>query len=215
MIIELNPKINFVDAIDGLATLEDIASEPKVLSASPEEVYKKEGTLAQKILYALGSFDVPDGLYPVIDTRVHRLMPGMYPAIPGWHCDDWPRKDYISQPDPSLVNKEAYHIVCNIATSRHVSNTEFNLDHHKFEWDQKSPLWKELHSSIEKRNDVTRRQLLPGQIVKFSYDTPHRAMPCIERGWRFFFRLSMMHRPPVKSVHNSEQVYILSEENGW
>lgn len=213
--IELNPVTSIVDSIYGLASLEEIASEPKMLSVTPEEAWDIGGPLTLKVLKAIKSFDVPDGLYPIIDTRVHRLMPGMYPAIPGWHCDDWPRKDYTSQPDPDLVNKEAYHIVCNIATSKYVSNTEFNLDYHKFNWDQKSPLWKKLHSSLEERSNVTRRQLLPGQIVKFSYDTPHRAMPCMERGWRYFFRLSMMHRPPVKSIHNSEQVYILSEENGW
>lgn len=27
----------------------------------------------------------------VFDSRVHMLMPGWYPAIPGWHHDDVPR----------------------------------------------------------------------------------------------------------------------------
>src|SRR5580700_1237659 len=40
-------------------------------------------------------FDAPI----IVDTRVHMLMPGWYPCIPGWHHDDVPRTRADGQPD--------------------------------------------------------------------------------------------------------------------
>src|SRR3990167_1133411 len=41
---------------------------------------------------AIGAMDLRnDRKYIVVDTKIHLLLPGFYPAIPGWHTDGVPR----------------------------------------------------------------------------------------------------------------------------
>lgn len=42
--------------------------------------------------------------YCSLDTRVSMLMPGWFPCIPGWHCDDFYRPD--GHPAPSLAAEQ-------------------------------------------------------------------------------------------------------------
>lgn len=155
------------------------------------------------------------GLTPVIDVRVQRLMPGMYPSIPGWHCDAVPRKDYHSQPDFSLLHPASMHMTCLLSTSDNVSNTEFLAVPFGMTFTDDEPVWKQLHKHIVKES-MTSMTIRPGWVYKFSSLTPHRTAPTVERGWRLFFRMSMYHNPPiVNKVPAAQQVYLLSEENGW
>jgi hypothetical protein len=55
-----------------------------------------------------------------------------------------------------------------------------------------------------------------GVLARFTCKTLHRASPCHKRGWRMFFRFSMLPRPDIKNeIPKQQQVYQLSEENGW
>lgn len=157
-----------------------------------------------------------ESLTPVIDVRVQRLMPGMYPSIPGWHCDSVPRATYTSQPDFKLLHPHSFHLTCLLSTSENVSNTEFLDEEISVEFDEDSAIWRQLHIAIENAGPLKKVVAAPGRVYKFDSLTPHRTMPCVERGWRLFFRLSMYHNPPiVNKVPAAQQVYLLSEENGW
>ena len=143
-------------------------------------------------------------------------MPGMYPAIPGWHCDDWPRPDYGAQPDPSMRHPLAYHITCFVDTfDGDLSATEYVLSQLQLDVSEGTPLWQQVHKQIEELN-VPRARMRGGAVYRFSGDTIHRATPAKARGWRYWFRFSTMHRKPDKALTpGPEQVYVLSEENGW
>lgn len=59
-----------------------------------------------------------------IDSRVHMLMPGWYPCIPGWHHDDVQRTRKDKQPDYFAENPiRAQHIMMLVGAD--VSATEF------------------------------------------------------------------------------------------
>ena len=59
--------------------------------ASPEDAIRYGGEATRA---AIGAMDLRgDRKYIVVDTKVHMLMPGMLPAIPGWHTDGAPRKE--------------------------------------------------------------------------------------------------------------------------
>lgn len=91
------------------------AAEPSLFSMSVDMALESCGGLTRRILHHM-PWECDDykeaeaaGLQPVIDVRIHRLMPGMYPAIPGWHCDRVPRANYHSQPDFREVHPLAHH----------------------------------------------------------------------------------------------------------
>ena len=86
-------------------SLTELAQEPSLFSCSPEGVGQLGGTLSKKCLsFVEKAYEASilhakaEGLSAIIDVRVQRLMPGMFPSIPGWHCDAVPRCSYHGQP---------------------------------------------------------------------------------------------------------------------
>lgn len=222
----LDPNILSTGYVNGQRTTGELAAEPSLFSCSMEHAEAKGGDITQEILHQIKLLHKKDmalafaaGLHEVIDVRVQRLMPGMYPSIPGWHCDSVPRANYFAQPDFSLVNPASFHITCIVDTSRgpedYVSNTEFCHKKINFNYDDAFPVWKQLHDQLV-REGVRGPTYSQGQLLKFSSLTPHRAQATATRGWRMFFRMSMYVNPPVvNGVPSQQQVYVLSEANGW
>ncbi len=223
MKVHIRPFIAPYVGVEGHREIAELAAEPSLFRCSMEHAEAMGGPITKEILAEVRAQFKADmhsayaaGLTEVIDVRVQRLMPGMYPSIPGWHCDAVPRKHYHAQPDFSLINPNTFHITCIVDTDPHgVSDTEYLGQDFMWEYDDGEPIWKQLHQYIE-RAGHTGRAMRAGDLIKFNSMTPHRARPCHRRGWRLFFRMSMYHNPPVANgVPNAQQVYILSEENGW
>jgi hypothetical protein len=206
----------------GIATF---AEEPSLFSNSPIGVRAQGGSLSKIALHHVEEQYASEirraekaGLSAVVDVRVQRLMPGMYPSIPGWHCDAVPRNSYHGQPDFDLIDPAAFH-VCVLLSSEPcgVSNTQYVDQHMVFKlWQSpERTVYRQLHEEVEKHKP----QLIhvkDGEFIKFTPHTVHRAMPTLRRGWRMFFRYSMYHKPPLENkIANCQQVYILSEANGW
>ena len=153
--------------------------------------------------------------YIVVDTRVTMLMPGQYPSIPGWHCDDVPRTQ--GQPDFSKP-LNCQHYMCLVSANRDgiikcPSSTEFITSTHEFEI---NPLkvWQSLHEQAELVEKKT-RFVKEREIVKFNQLAIHRASPAVSGGWRLFFRLSLTDRPPTNEVRNQVQIYVDPNQAGW
>lgn len=156
----------------------------------------------------------PDGLFDCLDTRLHRLMPGMFPAIPGWHCDDVPRPTYDSQPRLDLIDPRVRHWTVTLATDPSgISRTEFVTEDVTIDVDESRPLWRQVHDFVERERPRT-MFLDPGKVCEFSSTSIHRATATTVRGWRWWARVSWRKNRPTL-VNTAEQVYILSEANGW
>lgn len=161
------------------------------------------------------------GLFPNIDVRVHRLYPGDFPAVPGWHTDGEFRRDYHSQPDLNKFTEHS-HIIGSISTDDDgVSLTD--VVNEEFEAEIENPnedhtLWQQVHDQIEAHEPST-LYIPDGQLTKIGAMTLHRASPARTRGWRLFLRLSMWHKPYISdeggSIARQEYVYRLSESKGW
>ncbi len=162
--------------------------------------------------------DLHPGLFDVCDVRVQRLMPGMFPSIPGWHCDDVPRNGYHSQPDLGAARNGVGHVVGTLSSSGEgVSRTEFVAEEMaSFRPITDEPVWRQLHRHVEEGEPATWRAP-DGWWVPITWRTPHRATPAVRRGFRIFFRMSMRPRPAHDEPQDRtvEQVYLLTEENGW
>ena len=218
---EFWPYLSHCGKVPGLWTIEEISQEPMLFMASRRFAFSHGGELTRQVLVQLEKQDafrmVPTRFHPVIDTRVHMLMPGMYPTIPGWHCDGVPRRGPDGQPDLSLMDPEQKHWSVYMASGDGVSPTEFIFDNVSVRYHTRH-VWGSVNQSVLRRQNSSEPlkviRAAPGEIYGFNSKTLHRATPCTERGWRFFFRLSYMESEPANQIRRQTQVYMLGED-GW
>tara|TARA_R110000782_G_scaffold184388_2_gene274756 strand:+ start:115893 stop:116591 length:699 start_codon:yes stop_codon:yes gene_type:complete len=210
-------------------TIKELSGERSVHGCSPQWVIDNGTPIIKELTkFALGvsnhHYTKPQGYSLVVDARVQRMMPGMFPSIPGWHCDAVPRADYHSQPDLSRINPNARHFITTLSTvDGGVSNTLYMKKPLTVDFHHSEPVWQQAHRACVKvKSDPYNfsshfRPGLDGEMMIIGADTLHTAQACRERGWRLFFRMSMMHTKPINEGKfvDQQQVYILSEENGW
>lgn len=219
-----NPHIRLKDKVEPLFSIDELSDETMLYSASLDFALDNGGPITRKILGKMIYLDEVikaqngeyDGLNIVIDTRCHMLMKGMYPAIPGWHCDAFPRHKKYAQPDLLNGNKEVKHYICLVSNVENVSRTQFALDSVTIDVDEKN-VWKSVSRQIKNKvenKDIKARQCTEGDIIEFDQQTLHCALPCVNPGWRFFLRLSFYHSPPINKIRKQVQVYT-NIENGW
>jgi hypothetical protein len=210
----------FVGKIEGATAL---LAEPSLYSCSPVAMENYGGPLIRSALAQIRErYEHPirratnEGLSAICDVRVHRLFPGQYPAIPGWHCDAVPRGAYSGQPNFSLVHPFAFH-VCLLLSSelKGVSNTEYVSQPMSPQlWDQEH-VYRNIHQEVDRIKPQT-ATAQDGQFVWFDQRTIHRAKPAHARGVRLFLRYSMIEKPVLANkLNNNVQIYQLAEESGW
>jgi hypothetical protein len=208
--------------IRGPATA-DLLAERSMYASSPLFVREKGSPLVNRLLrdieerydYAISQAQ-REGLAAVLDVRVHRLFPGQYPGIPGWHCDFVPRGSYSGQPNFSLCHPRAFHIALLLSDQPHgVSSTRFVDQPIRPDLYDKEHVYRNLHHEVHRINPPI-RTIKDGELVWFNQKTIHAASPCHRRGVRMFLRYSMIEKPVVANQFaDQQQVYLLSEENGW
>lgn len=152
----------------------------------------------------------------IVDTRVHMLMKGWYPCIPGWHHDDVPRSTADGQ--PNYKNPEYFSYHCAALVNAKIAPTEFLIGDIDVpdpepgrviyeQWDRHLRLGK----SQGKRVSAPDRRLL-----YFDAATFHRGVEATENGWRWFGRISInTDRKPTNEIRRQVQVYLSVVNAGW
>lgn len=152
-----------------------------------------------------------------IDSRVHMLMPGWFPCIPGWHHDDVPRERADGQPnyvDPS------YHSEHIMALFGDASLTEFAIGTAGFDdVPIGSVFYREWHSKVEEhiRDGKLSRIITPeSRLINFDAHTWHQGTPATKSGWRFFIRATRNGNPKrANELRQQTQVYMPAPMAGW
>ena len=197
-----------------------VKNEPMIYSGSPDFAHKNSGPITKRILSDLLSHPMfiavqtfaPDNFSTVIDTRVTMTMPGMYPSIPGWHCDDVPRSSSHDQPVLHSVNPLVQHFMVLLSDQEDaVSCTEFVSDPFDVNVDLAN-VWNSVDKAVNEQKPKT-GFLKQGELIRFNQEAIHRASPTKTAGWRYFFRASITHRKPANEIRNQVQVY--ASEGGW
>ena len=151
----------------------------------------------------------------IIDTRVHMLMPGWFPCIPGWHHDDVPR-GADGQPDYTVFNPVRHWILLLNAA---VAPTEFLTTEVRL--DRPAPgktVYGEWHKDIEAIEPLQKSTQLArsGDWYEFDAGTFHRGTAAVRSGWRYFMRISRNStRVPTNEVRRQVQVYLPALTAGW
>lgn len=146
-----------------------------------------------------------------IDTRVHMLMPGMYPCIPGWHHDYVPRTKENGQPDYDdesglrsehlmlMINSEVAPTKFAIGEAEYddvVSGNVYGQWHKETEW----------HLSSGKLQEV---DAVSNQWILFDDRSMHRGVKATKMGWRYFIRVSRFFIDVSKHTHvEGDRVYL-------
>lgn len=153
----------------------------------------------------------------VIDTRVHMLMPGWYPCIPGWHHDDVPRYTRTGQPD--YANPAYFSRHCMALVNSDICPTEFLLGEVTVpEPDMDRVVYKDWDDYLEgPGRDQGRRVSAPDrQLIYFDAASFHRGVTAKANGWRWFGRASIdTDRKPTNELRRQVQVYMGVVNAGW
>lgn len=85
-------KVIFGNKIDK-PSQDEIKNTQGLWNASFEDAIRFGGDLTRSALQAMNIRG--DRKHIVVDVKTHMLMPGMIPAIPGWHTDGVDRKSVV------------------------------------------------------------------------------------------------------------------------
>lgn len=104
MEVTLNNALRHVCALD-LASEAEVKALGMIYRGDLDFAYLHGGPLVARFLDAalrdVRPRDQSRFAFATVDSRVHLLFPGMYPCIPGWHCDDFYR------PEPTVADELA------------------------------------------------------------------------------------------------------------
>ncbi len=163
----------------------------------------------------------------VIDSRVHMLMPGWFPCIPGWHHDDVPRTRADGQPNYGPGQDRSEHVMALVNGS--VCPTEFALGRAEFvEPPIGVTLYETWHREVEAKiaaGLLNRIRVPTSTMIKFDDRAWHQGTAAISNGWRFFIRASRYfddagqpiarRNPRTNEVRRQVQVYLADPFKGW
>lgn len=214
--------ISLFSSIPPVWSWREIRAETMLYSASTEFAFDNAGPITFSIMNMLKDMGVlgrcPESKHIVIDSRVHMLMPGQYPCIPGWHCDGV-KRNMTGQPDiEAPFDKDCLHYFVHVGSDAPMAPTEYIPGELRLTGIEPNRVWgtvdREVNEQIKRHGASIVHKMKPGSITEVSQDTLHRCPPAEKSGWRFFFRLSYWHSPPKNEIRNQTQVYALPEQ-GW
>jgi hypothetical protein len=199
-----------------------VKNEPMFFNCDLEYAYKNGSEITRTFLDGLPEDWKLDDV--VLDSRVHMLMKGWYPCIPGWHHDDVPRSTPTGQPNYTNPEYHAEHLMGLV--NAHLAPTEFALG--KFfmtEPDIEKTIYKVWHDEVEahlaSRYSGWTHEFIEaqsGKYIQFDAHTFHTGSKAVANGWRWFIRLSR-NTNRTKFITNERrhqvQVYMDDPTQGW
>lgn len=167
----------------------------------------------------------------VFDSRVHMLMPGWYPAIPGWHHDDVPRPKKIKpgthfmtagQPDYKNMTYKSEHIMglCN----GDICPTQFACGQIELPDPKEGELvyrkWHPLVNSAIEKGELILKLAPSLRYIHFDWQSFHQGQKTVGNGWRWFGRITKnSDRCKPENISNEirtqVQVYLEFPMEGW
>lgn len=203
---------------------ETIKNEPMFFNCDMMFAYQNSGPITKAFLDA-----APDDWgMAVFDSRVHMLMPGWYPAIPGWHHDDVPRPEIpigqhfitAGQPDYDNPRYLSQHL-CGLVNAE-ICPTAFAVGKCIMPAIQEGELiYRQWHQEVEsliKHHKLDVIHAKSGQLIYFDWQTFHTGTRASGNGWRWFGRLTRSSdrcNKKTNEIRRQAQVYLEFPMEGW
>lgn len=183
---------------------------------------------------ALGAMNLKgDRKHIIVDTKVHMLMKGFIPAIPGWHTDGVPRgaeRNPAGSGDPDIeaqinhnqldISAPRYHL---LVTGSHCP-TRFLANPLTLDVDNGRNLYAFMSKYINTLNMLSPSHFdyldTPAStVVEWDWWNIHCAQIATGRGWRYLIRVTETDHieprtNPADFIRTQNQVYVPTEF-GW
>lgn len=195
---------------------EVIKNEPMFFNASLDFAYEHGGEITRDFILNLPNDWYYD--FPVVDSRVHMLMPGWFPCIPGYHHDDVPRN--TSNGQPNYDNPEYYSQHLMGLVNGEICPTVFALGEHSLP-KAEGIIYKNWHPLVEqqiKDGTLSEYEALSGKYIQFDWQSMHTGQRAKGNGWRWFIRLSRnteRQAYTTDELRRQVQVYLEFPMEGW
>lgn len=221
---KFNSQINFLNKFNANKT--QIKSEPMFFNCDLDFAYTNGGTITRSFIDAL-PLEWRNS-ESVIDTRCHMLMPGWYPAIPGYHHDDVPRPIDVpagkhfgvaGQPNYDNPRYHSQHILGLVNAD--IAPTQFVVGEIELPKIESGIVYREWDRIIRDKiakNLLTIVEAPDCQLVHFDCHALHTAVPAVKDGWRWFARVSRDTERTNKitnEIRGQVQVYLEYPMQGW
>jgi hypothetical protein len=215
IMFKFNSKIEIGKALPEFSQ-DEVKNEPMLFNCNREFAYTLGGKLTKTFIDSLPSkFAYSRDL--VIDSRVHMLMAGWYPCIPGFHHDDVPREREDKQPNYINPSYKAEHCMALVGDC---CPTEFAVGEAEF---PDVPLgevcYKKWHPMVVdkiKSGELKSFSAPSNKLIYFDYHTWHQGIPAIKGGWRWFVRATInTKREPTNELRKQVQTYLAFPMEGW
>jgi len=197
-------------------TQDEVKSEPMFFRAAFGFATINGGQITRAFLSHLPDWfkDAEDFTF---DSRVHMLMPGWYPCIPGFHHDDVPRTRSDKQPNYDTPEYKSEHAMALIGDC---CPTEFALGTSNFpEVLHNEIVYKHWHPHVVeqiKSGKLESFSAPSNKIIYFDWNTWHQGTKAIKRGFRWFGRASInTNRIPLNEIRVNANVYMDEPMEGW
>ena len=196
----------------------------ETLSALPCGLFRStasEGAeLIPELAGLLNSCPVKDLDAYEFDVKIHMLMPGQYPCVPNWHCDNVPRDVNRKLAYNEAKLREEPPMLLWVSNGPH---TEFlarpaYMARAPKDHGEVADFVNSLKESVG--DDIAVTRFLPAQQwVSFSSTAPHRGRASDQHQWRVFVRAThksvLPVRPKVHLLRRHCQVYLDSAKFSW
>lgn len=194
-----------------------IKNEPMFFSCSLDYAYEYGGFPTMKFINSLPT-EWKEDPNVILDSRVHMLMEGWYPCIPGWHHDDVPRDREDGQPEYDNPSYRSEHAMA--LYNGGICPTEFAIGEVSFtEPSEHQIVYKEWHKEVQQDVEDRVLQLVKApseQIIFFNDRTWHQGNKAVNNGWRLFLRVSRnTNRKITNEIRRQVQVYLEDPTKGW
>lgn len=196
-------------------TNDEIKNEPMFFNCSADFAYSWGGNITRSFLRSFEKLNIP--IDSVFDSRVHMLMPGWYPCIPGWHHDDVARGSN-GQPDYINLRYKSKH-VCGLVNAE-ICPTAFAIGECNLEIPE-GIIYKQWHNEVDKLIEcgkMNRVEAKSGKVIYFDWQTFHTGQKAVKNGWRWFGRLSWdteRTKNITNEIRKQVNVYLEFPTEGW
>lgn len=195
-----------------------IKNEPMLFNATQAFAYQNGGPITREFLASLpADWRNPD---TVIDSRVHMLMPGWFPCIPGFHHDDVPRTGPNDQPDYDTPAYRSEHLMGLVNAD--ICPTQFALGECFLpgvpDNDVVYRVWHQQVEALLRNGCLTSMEAQSGTLIEFNDRAFHQGVRARASGWRWFIRMSRntdRTRSQTNEIRRQVQVYLDFPMQGW
>lgn len=154
-----------------------------------------------------------------LDSRVHMLMPGWWPCIPGWHHDDVERSTPSGQPNYRTASYRPEFLMGIVGSAD--CPTEFAVGRFSLpDPEDCDVVYKHWHQHVDLQIasfGQRRLRVEPNRLYRFNDRDFHQGTQCTNTGWRWFGRITLGNPTvkPANEIRRNANVYMEYPMEGW